>query len=248
MKQHYSQVQLVSHLEQNYGFLETMLGIRNGRSLDIPLFHRHMERMARSLSPQLPPDPEFLFQTVRGLCIEPLENRDQRASIETPNPSRLRIRIQYAPGKQPLPLQMHIQVEVFQPRFIHKAGVIEMPDVEYSKKYSDRSLFRELHRKHPGYDEIIITRNGYLSDGTFTNLIICPSSSSPEEEACRTPSSPLLQGCRREEMLRRDLLVPRPIHIRRIPDGWRLGFINALNPPGQLGWIAPQTLDYLTAE
>ncbi|AHC14233.1 hypothetical protein [Salinispira pacifica] len=254
MKENHSEIQLVDKMQPERGFLETMLGLWSGKELSIPLFHRHMERMTRTLFPGSAPEPGLLLRTITRQCRqgEILQGEILRGEIHGGSPRRLRIRLQYAPAVQeaspnkreedPDTIHLDIQIREFQPGKIRRAAAVELPDAEYSSKVADRRLFSELHRQYPGFDEIIITRNGYLSDGTFTNLILCPPTLPAHHHPCLTPSTPLLEGCRRRELMAQGLLITRPLHLRRLPHGWRLGFINALNPPGQLGWVLPETL------
>ncbi len=134
-----------------------------------------------------------------------------------------------------------ITAEPFTPRTLKTIGIIDIPTACYPLKYADRRVFDDLRKRFPRCDEIIITKNGFLSDGTFTNVYL----RSPDN-ILLTPNTYLLAGCRRERLIQDGLLHPRTLHWRDIKPGWLIGFINALNPPGQLGEFPADTMRMLS--
>lgn len=66
--------------------------------------------------------------------------------------------------------------------------------IEYSNKYEDRSAFEKL-RNSTKADEVIILKNGLITDTSFSNLIFW------DGRKWLTPKSPLLKGVMREQLL-----------------------------------------------
>ncbi len=204
-------------------FLETMAVNADG---SIPLLFYHHNRYRKSCSFQAPS------------CLEPEEleavvhTQIKNAGAEK---TRLTCRFLYSRDGSPQEVQIFPRMD----RNISRAAVIECSDLSYPLKSADRSMFEELHRRYPGFDEIVITRNGKLGDGTFTNLYVRdPQGGGP----LFTPSAPLLQGCMRAMLLERRNLEEAPLELSSLPGNWLIGFINALNPPGKLGELPLEEL------
>lgn len=66
--------------------------------------------------------------------------------------------------------------------------------IEYSNKYEDRSAFEKLKNSTKA-DEVIILKNGLITDTSFSNLIFW------DGRKWLTPKSPLLKGVMREQLL-----------------------------------------------
>ncbi|MGI9256811.1 MAG: hypothetical protein ACR2PY_07750, partial [Salinispira sp.] len=221
-------------------FIETILVQGNEH---IPLLEEHYARYlstvnrAESPSTGRPEKPPLTIQDFAQLLI---------ASVDTAMPRAHAAAQAAAHAGMTIPPEQHtwrcrmiyegngkissITAEPFTPRTLKTIGIIDIPTACYPLKYSDRRVFDDLRKRFPRCDEIIITKNGFLSDGTFTNVYL----RSPDN-ILLTPNTHLLAGCRRERLIRDGLLHPRTLHWRDIKPGWLIGFINALNPPGQLG-------------
>jgi branched-subunit amino acid aminotransferase/4-amino-4-deoxychorismate lyase len=220
--------------------IETMLWNRGVELLD-----EHYRRFARSLilsgvSPGDVPDLEAFAEAVEQAAAAGMAREDEDSG------GLLKLRMVYDPVLPPDQiLPGRITAEPFVPRRIWRVGIIELPAAEYGMKREDRRLFAQLHRRHPGFDEIIITRRGLLTDGTWTNLYYRAGSG-----PILTPDPPLLAGTRRERLIREGKITPAALRWDqvRVRKG-AIGFINALNPPGSLGEIAPEFIVELgTAE
>jgi len=67
-------------------------------------------------------------------------------------------------------------------------------DISYSFKYADRTRFEEL-KKQAKADEILIVKNGFITDTSFSNIIFF------DGYEWITPSTPLLRGTKRQQLL-----------------------------------------------
>ncbi len=104
---------------------------------------------------------------------------------------------------------------------VERLKVVEAP-IEYGHKAADRSEIEQLVQKYPGYDDLLISRGGWLSDATIANIAL------EQDGRWYTPDSPLLAGTVRERLLRDNVLEARPIHRSQLGDYRRIALINAL--------------------
>ena len=96
-------------------------------------------------------------------------------------------------------------------------------DIEYSLKYSDRSLINTLFAQRGACDEIIIIKNGKVTDCSIGNLIF------RQEKKWYTPDTPLLLGTQREKLLQEGKIQERTIFQEDIVNFDEIKIINAMN-------------------
>jgi 4-amino-4-deoxychorismate lyase len=80
------------------------------------------------------------------------------------------------------------------PRIIHSLQLVYDEDIDYSFKFEDRSRIETLKHK-TGADEILIVKNGLITDTSFSNIVFF------DGRRYLTPSIPLLRGTRRARLL-----------------------------------------------
>ena len=95
-------------------------------------------------------------------------------------------------------------------------------DVRYAFKFADRMVFQELLESNPGYDDVILTRNGLITDSTYCNLLF------RKQGAWYTPEEPLLEGTRRASLLQSGLVRTAKIHKNDLDHYDALMLVNAL--------------------
>jgi 4-amino-4-deoxychorismate lyase len=83
--------------------------------------------------------------------------------------------------------------------------------LEYAYKFEDRSQLVELYQLREKADDIIITKNGLITDSYFGNLVF--------DDGTRylTPNRPLLRGTKRSSLIAQQLIqtaIIRPNDIR----------------------------------
>lgn len=210
-------------------FIETVLILQNGR---IPLLEEHYARFSSTIRRYSGSPPSL--REFEALLLGTLS-----ASSPSISAKAWRCRLVYeANGRL-----VERGALPFIPKKLERIARVELPSASYPLKFADRSLFASLHERFPGYDEIIITRQGFLSDGTFTNLYLRRSSG-----RLLTPADALLAGCRRARLMKEGTLLPSPLNWEELEPHWQIGFINALNPPGQLGEFALSEVTNLTID
>jgi 4-amino-4-deoxychorismate lyase len=130
------------------------------------------------------------------------------------------------------------QVE-FVPYIIKKLsriGLVVDDDIDYRYKYADRRRFKELKDLHADCDEIIIVKNGLLTDTTYSNIALF------DGKAWFTPATPLLNGIRRQLLLQHGRISEARITPKDLKHFSRLSLINALLDLGEVEVNANQIL------
>lgn len=119
------------------------------------------------------------------------------------------------------------QIEKFQltpysPSTIKKFKILIDNDIEYSFKYADRSQFDQLKSKAQGCDEVIIIKNGEVTDTTFSNLLFW------DGVKWITPEHPLLKGTCRDRLLKNGLISTQKISVNQLSTFSKMMLINAM--------------------
>ncbi len=100
--------------------------------------------------------------------------------------------------------------------------VVRHDRLDYHLKYADRSQLNELYAQRENADEIIVIRNGTITDCTIGNLVLF------DGERWITPDTPLLKGTQRQALLDRKLITEERIRETDLPCFLKVGIINAL--------------------
>ncbi len=105
----------------------------------------------------------------------------------------------------------------YQPKPIQKIALISS-DLVYPFKYADRTLFDKLLTASPECDEMLIVRQGFLTDVTIANIAFL------QEGQWITPDRPLLEGTTRRRLIDEGFLTPKTIREEEIDhfDGFAL--------------------------
>lgn len=115
----------------------------------------------------------------------------------------------------------------FQPyavRPVRTLRLVEDDAVDYAFKYENRSALNALRDRRAGCDEVIIVRNGLLTDTSYTNLALFDGT------GWFTPCTPLLRGTRRRYLLERGVLQERDLRPADLPRYSSLCLFNAMIP------------------
>ena len=97
-----------------------------------------------------------------------------------------------------------IEFEKYKIRKTKTLQLVIADNIDYSHKFSDRSLFERL-KKSTDADEILIVKNEKITDTSFSNIVFF------DEKKWITPDSPLLKGTRRQELLDKGIIHERKI-------------------------------------
>jgi len=98
----------------------------------------------------------------------------------------------------------NIEFTVYNPRIINSLQLVYDDKISYSYKFSDRSSLENL-KKNITADEILIVKNGFITDTSFSNIVFFNGTK------WVTPSTPLLKGTKRQYLLDMKLIFEQKI-------------------------------------
>ncbi len=114
-----------------------------------------------------------------------------------------------------------IEFSNFQPRLIKSLKVVSANTIDYHLKFSDRSAFTRLLNEKGDADEIIVVKNGLVTDCTIGNLVFFDGT------GWVTPDQPLLKGTKRQALLDKKLVREKTIREKELFCFEKAGIINA---------------------
>ena len=115
--------------------------------------------------------------------------------------------------------------EHYEKREIRTLKKVACGEMDYHLKFCDRSKLDALFALRGEADEVIIIRDGLVTDTSISNLVFFDGSS------WYTPSSPLLRGTCRERLLAEGKISEREIREENISDYAGCKLINAMRDP-----------------
>ena len=115
-----------------------------------------------------------------------------------------------------------VEIEPYQFRRIQSLKVVHHESIDYHVKYTDRQILQELYSQRENCDDIIIVKNGFVTDSFAANLVFF------DGKSWFTPTAPLLKGTKRQFLLDQKLISEREISIEDISGFQKIGLVNAL--------------------
>lgn len=188
-------------------FVET-IKIKNGKALALPY---HQARMDRTISHLLSISHEesishFSFLISHFNHLSP-----------TPEMDLYKARVVY--GVQGVET---IEYAPYKMKEIHSLKVVKNDDIDYTYKSTDRSQLNALAAQKGDCDEIIIVKNGLLTDTSFTNLALYDGSS------WLTPKHPLLHGTKRAQLLEAGIIREADLTLEDLKRAQKVSLFNAM--------------------
>lgn len=99
--------------------------------------------------------------------------------------------------------------------------------ISYTYKYEDRSALKKLFNQRENHSEILIIKNGIVTDCFYYNVAFY-------SDAWYTPKQPLLNGTMRASLLDQKIINLADISLEDIPKYTKICLFNALNPFGEI--------------
>ena len=115
-----------------------------------------------------------------------------------------------------------IEIEPYTFRTIQSLKVVHHESVDYHLKYTDRQILQKLFAQRENYDDIIIVKNGSVTDSFAANLLFF------DGETWVTPNSPLLKGTKRQLLIDQGFVFEKKIRVEDIRSYQKIGLINAM--------------------
>jgi 4-amino-4-deoxychorismate lyase len=114
-----------------------------------------------------------------------------------------------------------ITFQKYEIRKLSSLRIVENDSIEYAYKFEDRKCLEEL-KSGITSDDILIVKNGYITDTSFTNLIFWDGTK------WITPATPLLKGTMRAMLLDEQKIYEEDIRKSEIRFFKCAGLINAM--------------------
>lgn len=115
-----------------------------------------------------------------------------------------------------------IDYEKYNIKKISAVKLIEDNEINYALKFSNRDQLDDLYKKRKDCDDILIVKNGIITDSSYCNIIFFDGND------WVTPSSPLLNGTARERLLRQKIIKKQEIRINDLEKYTCFKLINAM--------------------
>ncbi|HWS00993.1 MAG TPA: aminotransferase class IV [Prolixibacteraceae bacterium] len=116
----------------------------------------------------------------------------------------------------------NIEFESYMPKVIQSLQLVYDDIIEYCYKYKDRSALNALLGKRGSADEILIVKNGLITDTSYSNVVFL------RDGKWYTPETPLLPGTRRAFYLQDRLIFPLNIKPEEIGQFEEVRLINSM--------------------
>jgi len=106
---------------------------------------------------------------------------------------------------------------------IETLKLVKADNLNYELKYSDRRPLNDLYKMKEGCDDVLITKNGKITDTSYANIVFT------DGKKWFTPSTPLLKGTCRQRLLEEGRLFEKDISISELKYFIGFNLINAMN-------------------
>lgn len=105
----------------------------------------------------------------------------------------------------------------------HRIKLVEIANFTYAHKWQDRTFFADQLAKYPDVDEILFTRNGFLTDTTYTHILL-----RKEKGNWILPKTYLLPGTKSKYLLDNQLVDLESLHVNDLENFTQIALINAM--------------------
>jgi len=143
------------------------------------------------------------------------DSLDLASVISPPQSGLYRCRIIYSKNIQ------SIEYIPYQEKEIQSIKIVSS-SLDYHLKYADRDNFTMLLSTHTDADEILIEKDGYLTDTSIANIALY------DGEQWVTPMHPLLKGTMRQKLLDEGFLHTRDIKKEDLTHYTQVALTNAM--------------------
>lgn len=114
-----------------------------------------------------------------------------------------------------------IEYHPYQPRAIQTLKLIHS-DINYSLKFADRTQLDHLFALKEAYDDVLIVRNGLLTDTSIANIALYI------DDHWLTPKFPLLAGTTRSRLLDTRKIFTAALHVNDLKKASKIALMNAM--------------------
>ena len=115
-----------------------------------------------------------------------------------------------------------IEIKPYKPPTIRSLKIVHDNSIQYPYKSENRDEINSLYLLKAKCDDILIVRNGYITDTSYCNIVFS------DGKNLITPSTPLLRGCKRELLLREGKIHEKDIKLTDLHLFKKAYLINAM--------------------
>jgi 4-amino-4-deoxychorismate lyase len=115
-----------------------------------------------------------------------------------------------------------IEITPYLFRSVKSLKIVHHETIDYHLKYTDRQILQELYARRGICDDIIIVKNGLVTDSFAANLLFF------DGKKWITPTTPLLKGTQRQFLLDRGIISEQEIREEEVKTYQKVGLINAM--------------------
>ena len=116
----------------------------------------------------------------------------------------------------------------YQRRKVSSLRLVTSDTIDYTYKSAHREELNALYAQRETADDILVVRNGYLTDTSISNIALY------DGNTWFTPSCPLLKGTKRAELLDKHLIQEKEILHTQLGSYFRIMLFNAMIDWGQI--------------
>ncbi len=122
----------------------------------------------------------------------------------------------------------NIEYELYKRKSIQSLKLLYDDTIDYSFKYADRSHLTRLFEQRGTADDILIIKNGCVTDSSSANVAFF------DGKQWFTPTTPLLPGTKRAKLLDEGIIKERYITVDDISSFTHISLINAFLDIGDI--------------
>jgi 4-amino-4-deoxychorismate lyase len=115
-----------------------------------------------------------------------------------------------------------IEFVPYERKKIESLKVVYDNEIDYSYKYEDRISINSLFNQRQFCDDVLIIKNGSVTDSSFSNIIFF------DGYKWVTPNTPLLKGTMRQFLIDAAEIKEQPISVQDIPSFKTFRLINSM--------------------
>jgi 4-amino-4-deoxychorismate lyase len=116
----------------------------------------------------------------------------------------------------------NVEFSVYHLPKIQSLKLVVNDEIDYHHKFADRSEIQKLFEKRGLADDILIIKNGLITDSSYTNILFF------DGEYWLTPKQPLLMGVQRAVLIHAKKIIPTEIRPADLVHFTKARLINAM--------------------
>lgn len=113
---------------------------------------------------------------------------------------------------------------------INSLKLIDIGDYSYAHKYQDRSTLSSFYNQRGESDDILMIKNGLVTDTYYANVALL------RDSVWYTPENPLLKGTMRSYLIKKGNIVPASIRADHLKEYQSIRLLNAMMKFGSVAF------------